>query len=532
MVASLAVSCGTKDTTPPPQPQKPLVWGGPDVETLNPILSESSYETDIMNAVFSTLIVVNEKLEYQPDLLEAMPTVSEDGKTFTFKLREGVKFHDGVELTTADVYYTWQLKMDENIAVPSRSAAEKIESWDIVDDYNFSFTLKEYVAEYLESWAYSEFKIVPKHIVEVEYAASGNTLSKGGDFARAPIGSGPYKIVEWKPTEYITMERFDDYFKGTPKIEKIVFKFIPTDDVKLAQFTAGEIDIVEVPAPQYKEILALKAQGMPIEVENFPAFIYVHADFNLRNPIFQDVAVRQALAHAWPQDEFIETVLDGVGQPATGFLPTISWAYNPDVKIYDYDLDKAAELLESAGWVLGADGVRTKDGMKLEFTMNASAGNKVREAWQQIAQQEWEKIGVKAEIQNYEPSTLFGDILDGLKFDMIIFGWASGFDPAPRTLWHSDQIPDPTNPEKTGQNYPGYVNARIDELIDLAEAEMDREKRKEYFFEIQEILAEEVPSIYIYFFAKLYAYPSNLKNFKSNPTQANNTWNIWEWELQ
>jgi peptide/nickel transport system substrate-binding protein len=535
MVVSLTVSCGQKAPTTPveqPKPQKPLVWGGPDIETLNPILSESSYETDIMNAVFSTLIKVNEKLEYVPDLLEELPKVSPDGLTYTFKLRKGVKFHDGVELTTKDVKYTYDLKMDSNIAVPSRTLMEKIDTWNIVDDYNFSFTLKEYVAEYLEGWAYSEAIIVPKHIVEAEYKASGNSLTKGGDFSRKPIGSGPYKLVDWKPTEYIMLERFDDYFKGKPQIEKVVFKFIPTDDVKLAQFTAGDIDIMEVPAPQYREVLSLKDKGMPINVSNYPAFIYVHADFNLRNPVFQDKEVRQALAYAWPQDDFIETVLDGVGQPASGFLPTISWAYNPNVKKYNYDLKKAEELLESAGWKLGADGIRAKDGLKLQFTMNTSAGNKVRESWQQIVQQEWAKIGVKADIQNYEPATLFGDILDGIKFDMIIFGWVSGFDPSPRTLWHSEQIPDPTNPEATGQNYPGFVNGRVDELIDLGEKEMNREKRKEYYFEIQEILAEEVPSIYIYFFAKVYAYPSNLKNFKENPTQANNTWNIWEWELQ
>lgn len=533
LAATLAASCGQKQESPAdePGPREPLVWGSPDIETLNPVLSESTYEATILNAVFSTLIKVNDDLEYVPDLLEELPTVSEDGLTYTFKLRKGVKFHDGVELTAKDVKFTYDMKMAPNNAVPLRSTMERIESWNIIDDYNFSFTLKEYVAEYLEGWAYADAAIIPRHIVEAEFLDSGNTLTKGGDFSRQPIGSGPYKIVEWKPTEYILLERFDDYFKGAPNIERIVFKFVSTDDAKLAQFTTGELDIMEVPPQYYGEILSQKEQGMPIDIVMYPAFTYIHADFNLRNPIFQEKEVRQALAYAWPQEQFIETVLDGVGEPATGFLPPISWAYNPNVKKYQFDLEKAEQLLEDAGWKMGPDGIRTKNGMKLEFTMNTSAGNRVREDWQQIVQQEWAKIGVKAHIQNYEPNTLFGDILEGLKFDMIIFGWQSGFDPSPRSIWHSASIPDPTNPEFSAQNYPGYANERVDELIELSEREMDREKRKEYFFEIQEILAEEVPSLYIYFYTEIFAYPTNLKNFKPNPTQAQNTWNIWEWEL-
>lgn len=532
LVATLAASCGQKQPSPSePEPREPLVWGSPDIETLNPVLSESAYEATILNAIFCTLIRVNDKMEYVPDLLEELPTVSEDGLTYTFKLRKGVKFHDGVELTAEDVKFTYDMKMDPNNPVPSRTTMEQIASWNIIDDYTFSFTLKEPVAEYLEGWAYADAAIIPKHIVEAEYKAGGNTLTKGGEFSRLPIGSGPYKVVEWKPTEYIMLERFDDYFKGRPNIERIVFKFIPNDDAALAQFTTGEIDIMEVPTQFYKEVLSLKEQGMPVEVVKYPSFTYIHADFNLRNPVFRDKEVRQALAYAWPQDQFIEAVLDGVGEPATGFLPPISWAYNAAVKKYEYDPEKAEQLLESVGWKMGPDGIRAKNGMKLEFTMSTSAGNRIREDWQQVVQQEWAKIGVKADIQNYEPNTLFGDILEGLKFDMIIFGWQSGFDPAPRSLWHSASIPDPTNPEHAGQNYPGYVNERVDELIELAEKELDREKRKEYYFEIQEILAEEVPSLYIYYYSEIYAYPSNLKNFKPNPTQARNSWNIWEWEL-
>ena len=528
MVASITASCGPKG---PAQSQKPLVWGMlNDIETLNPTLSENSNETDIMNGIFSTLLKVNEELEFVPHLLVELPEVSEDGLEYTFKLHEGVKFHDGEELTSADVKFTYEMKMAEKNVVPSRLMWEKIGKFEIIDNYNFKITLKELDVTWLEGWAYSEGMIIPKHIVEKEYNDGGQELTKGGEFGRKPIGSGPYKFVEWKTNEYIMLEAFDDYFLGKPKIQKIVFKVVPDTNSMFAQFETGEIDIYDRAQPnQYKDLLAKKDAGMPIVVHNYPSFTYMHADFNLRNPIFKDKAVRQALNYAFPKAQFVETVLDGVGTIAHSDTPPMSWAFNPDVRQYDYNPEKAKQLLEDAGWKLNADGVREKGGLKLDFTMNTNAGNKIREDFQEIAKQEWEAIGAKVDIQNYDGGTLFGDILENLKFDVIIFAWVAGFDPNSETLWHSKQQPDKFG---TGQNYVGLENARLDELLEAGLKELDREKRIEIYHEVQEILSEEVPYMFIYFYNSITAVPTSLKNFKPNPTQANSTWNIHEWELE
>lgn len=527
MVAGITASCGTKEQV---QPEKPLVWGMlTDIETLNPILSEAANETDIMNGIFSTLIKVTDKLELEPDLLAELPEISEDGLKYTFRLREGVKFHDGAELTAEDVKFTYEMKLAEGNAVPSRLMWEKIEKFEIIDRYNFTITLKELDVTWLEGWAYAEGMIIPKHIVEPEFIAGGNSLTKGGDFSRNPVGSGPYKFVEWKANEFVMLEAFDGYFRGKPAIEKIVFKIVPDTNTLLAQFTNGEIDIYDrAQANQYKELVALKEGGAPIEVHNFSSFIYLHASFNLRLPVFQDKAVRQALNYAFPKEQFVETVLDGVGTVAHSNIPAMSWAFNPNVKQYGYNPEKAVQLLEDAGWVLGADGVRVKDGVRLSFTMSTNSGNKIRESFQEIAKQEWEAIGAEVKIQNYEAATLFGDILENIKFDMIIFAWVSGFDPDSKTLFHSKQQPDKYG---SGQNYVGYENPRVDELLEAGLKEVDMEKRKEIYWEIQEILSEEVPYIFVYYFNSVTAVPANLKNFKPNPTQANATWNIYEWAL-
>jgi peptide/nickel transport system substrate-binding protein len=525
MVAGITASCA-----PTAAPQtKPLVWGMlSDIETLNPILSEASNETDILNGIFSTLIKVNENLEFVPHLLTELPQQSDDGLEYSFTLREGVLFHDGVELTSADVKFMYEMKMAENNAVPSRAMWEKIADFTIADDYNFTITLNEVDVTWLEGWAYAGAMIVPKHIVEEEFAAGGNELTKGGDFSRNPVGSGPYKFVEWKTNEFIVLEAYDDFFLGKPEIERVVFKIVPDTNTMYAQFQTGDIDIYDRAMPSlYKEFLQLKDDGMDIEVHNFPSFIYMHASFNLRLPVFQDKAVRQALNYAFPKQDYIETVLDGVGTIAHSDTPPMSWAYNPNVKQYDYNPEKAALLLDEAGWIPGDDGVREKDGVRLEFTMSTNTGRKEREDFQDIAKQEWEAIGAKVDIQNFEGAAM-GDILNNLDFDIIIFAWQAGFDPNTETLWHSRQQPDKYG---TGQNYVGLENQRLDELLEAGVQETVQDRRIEIYHNVQEILAEEVPSIFVYFFNTVIAVPGNLENFKPNSTQANSTWNMYEWVL-
>ncbi len=501
-----------------------------DVETLNPILSAGAVESDIMNGIFSTLLKVNEHLGFEPDLLKKMPQISSEGLIYSFTLREGVKFHDGVEVTAKDVKFLYEMMMDENNIVANREMWENIEEFKILDDYNFEITLKERDVTWMENWAYAHTMIVPKHILEEEFLAGDGQLTKGGEFSREPVGSGPYEIVEWKPTEYIMLQRNEDYYRGTPEINTILFKVIPDSNTMFAQFVTGDIDLYNRAQPNhYSDLIEMQGEGSEIVVHKYSEFVYTHADFNLRLPVFQDKAVRQALNYAFPKEDFIDTVLDGIGSPAYSYIPPMSWAYNPGIKTYEYNPDKAVQLLEEAGWHLGEDGVRVKEDLRLEFTINTTSGDRTREQFQEIAKQAWEDIGAQVHIENYEPGTLFGDILMNLKFDMILFAWSSGFDPDGEALWHSKQRPDVYG---TGQNFVGYVNEHLDNLLTEGKKEAEQEKRKEIYHEVQEILAEDVPSLFIYFNEDIVAVPGNLQNFRPNPTQAGNTWNIYEWKLK
>lgn len=526
-VAVITASCGQKSM---PQATEPLVWGmHTDIGTLNPIFTESANEANILNGIFSTLLKVNDELELESCLLEELPVVSQDGLTYLFKLREGVKFHDGVELTAADVKFTYEMKIAEKNAIPSRLRWEKIADFKIIDAYTFSISLKEPDVAWLEGWAYAESMIVPKHILEVEFAQGGNELSKGSPFSRNPIGSGPYKFVEWKANDFVMLEAFADYFRGKPQIERIVFKVVPDLNTMFAQFSNGEIDVFDRAAPDhYQQLLDLREGGMPIEVHNSPSFMSMNAIFNMRLPVFQDRAVRQALNYAFPKEQFIDVVLNGVGTVAHADTPPMSWAYNPNLKQYDHNPEKAVQLLEEAGWKRGEDGVRLKDGVRLSFTINTNTGNPTREAFQEIAKQEWEAIGAEVFIQNYEAATLFGEILTNIDFEMIVLGWVAGIDPNAETIWHSRQRPEIFD---AGQNYAGFVNPEIDQLIKAGLQETNQAARIIIYHEIQQILSEEVPYLFICFFNSITAVPANLENFRPNPTLAGNTWNMSEWKL-
>ncbi len=526
-IVVLTVSCVPRGAR---QPKDVLVWALPiDVETLNPVLSESSYEGDVLNGVFSTLVKVTDELTLVPDLLVELPEISSDGLTYTFKLREGVTFHDGVELTSEDVKFTFEMKLAEGNNVPFRVIYKNIETFTIKGPYDFQVKLKELDVTWLQYLAYAYAGIVPKHIVEPEFVAEGNSLSKGGNFSRNPIGSGPYKLAEWQPTESIKLEAYDGYFLGKPKIRQIVFKIIPDPNTRFVQFSNGEIDVLDrVPDNQYLELLAIKEQGKPIQVYKYPGFSFMHASFNMRLPVFQYMAVRQALNYAFPKDRYIENVLNNVGTAAHANTHPMSWAYNPDARQYEYNPAKAEDLLEQAGWERGPDGVRAKDGVRLEFSMTTISGFKAREDFQEIAKQEWEAIGAAVSIKNLEGPS-FGSAIENIDFDIIIFAWTGGFDPDSKALWHSSQIPDETG---EGQNIVGYKNERVDELLVAGVREVDMAKRKEMYMEVQQILSEEVPCIFIYFQNIVTAVPASLQNFKPNPTQANNTWNMYEWKIQ
>ncbi len=512
-------------------PEGTVTIVGSNIETLNPILSESSYETTVLNGIFSQLVRLTDQGALIPDLATEVPSlanggISADGLVYTFHLNPAAKWHDGQPVTAEDVKFTWEMIMNENTAVPSRNGYDEIDRIETPDRHTVVMYKTKATADWLLNWAQTSGCIIPKHLWKdvdpVEF-------TKGHPLSRQPIGSGPFKLAEWQPASYLILEANQEYFGDGPYLEKVIYKEVENNLTQLTMLKTGEADIaLNMEGQQLEQVKAIDR----LDVALNPASIYVHMTFNLDNPIFQDKRTRQALSYALPREQIVDKILNGVGLPAATSTAPVLWAYDQSIKPYPYDMEKAAQLLAEAGWKdVDGDGVlENQDGLKFEFSIATNAGRQVRERIAQIAQQFWGQLGVKVELDFEESTTLYGDTLDNRKFDMIMFGWITPATPDEFTLYHSSQIPTPEN-GMVGQNYAGYVNEKVDSLLEAGQYLLNDEDRLPLYQMIQQIVYDELPMLYVYFFVNIDVAPKNLLNWKPAPFTNARSWNMYEWKL-
>ncbi|HEY3313703.1 MAG TPA: peptide ABC transporter substrate-binding protein [Bacillota bacterium] len=488
---------------------------------INPLTSEMVASAEVETLIYEPLVQITDKLEWIPALAKEVPTtanggVSTDGKTITYKLRNDVKWSDGKPFTSKDVKFTWQAIMDPKTNVVSRSGYELIGSIDTPDDYTAVLHMKDVYADFL-----SMFNIVvPEHV----YA--GKDLNNDPGW-KTPVGTGPYTLTKTEEGSYLEFTANKNYYRGKPKVQTIIYKIVPDTNVMFTQLQTGEVDgFLSFNWNQLQQIQGLKNQQAFVT----PGFLWEHIDLNendmkdLTKPsIFADVKVRQAIMYAFDRKAVVDTVMYGRVQIANADQVPISPYYNDNVTKYTRDVAKAKALLAEAGWKAGSDGILVKNGKKFEFTLGTTAGNASREKIEQIFQQNLAEVGIKVNIKNAEAAAFF-EATQKRQFEAALYAWQSGVDPDDLTLWHSKQIGE-------GQNYVGYKNAELDQLLDQGQKTMDVAQRKQIYRRVQEILATELPTIFIYYRATLDAVNTGLKNFKPNPTLRTNFWNAWEWEF-
>ena len=517
-----------------------------DADTLNPVFSENPIEIMVEQCIFSSLYRTDQDGDFVPDLLAKMPTIK--GSIYEYQLRSGVKFSDGHELTAEDVKFTWQVMTNPKIGAVRRPGWSDVKSVEIpllsykgkdgkiyktYDKYHFNVILSRIYAPYDLLWANAP--ILPKHILEKEMAAGGGLLDKNGRFSRYPVGSGPFVVKEWRPDDRIVLARNPYYFRvDQPYLDGIMFRVLPDEaGAALAKLRAGEIDICgNLRFDLFYE--AVKAPGLT--VHRTPSHTYNHIEINLwdakdpakPHPILGDKRVRQALDYAFPREAIVGEVLENVGYPAYSNLSPSSWGYGKDLAKPRFNMEKAKELLDAAGWTDGnGDGLREKDGVGLRLVIQSNAGNKVRESIEKICQEHWRRIGVELVIENLDFATLIATQAER-RFDLMLLAWIAAEDPDSKSIWHSGQIPTKAN-GYVGQNYVGYRNPEMDELIEDGLATNDRQARRKIYHRVQEILADEVPYIFVNFYAKVSVTREGIENFRPNPGSATDLWNVYEW---
>ena len=450
--------------------------------TLIPILASDSASHEVAGHVYNGLLRYDKNLKLEGVLAETWE-VSSDGLTITFHLRKGVKWHDGRPFTSHDVLYTYRVIIDPKTPTAYADAFKQVKSADAPDQYTFRVTYGKPFAPALESWG---MEILPAHLLE------GNDITKS-ELARKPVGTGPYRFKEWVAGQQVVLESNHDYFEGRPYIDRYVYRIIPDPSTMYMELKSGGLDTMGLSPVQYQRQTNTPQFLSRFNKYRYLAFAYTYLGYNLRHPLFRDKRVRQAITSAINKDEIVQGVLLGMGQVAHGPYKPGTWASNPNIKAFGYDVVRAQKLLEDAGWrEKGKDGILVKDGKRFSFTILTNQGNAERLKTALIIQQRLRGVGIEVKIRVVEWASFLKNFIDKGDFEAIILGWTIGQDPDLFDVWHSSK----TGPKEL--NFIGFKNVEVDRLLEEGRGTFDMKKRQLAYWRIQEILAEEQPYTFLY----------------------------------
>lgn len=479
-----------------------LTYGSGDYTAINPALFEHG---EINLLLFAGLTAHNEKNEVIPGLAESYEWDG-DSNTYSFKLREGLTFHDGEPLTASDVKFTLDVILDEDNASEIYSNYEDITNINVVDDLNIEITLDEPNAAFLE---YMTIGILPEH------KFAGTDIAED-DFNTNPIGAGPFKLSEWDMGQSIVMDKFDDYYAGAPKLENVVFKIVEDDDQRALQLKSGDLDFAQITPKsscEFKGDEDFKINVM--KTADYRAIMY-----NFGNDFWKDnKELIRAFSYAIDREAIIDSVLHGYGQVAYSPLQEGDY-YNKEINRYTYNPDMAKKLIEGEGWKMGDNGFYEKDGKELGFVINNGQGDQVRIDMSNIAAQNLQDIGVNATVEVQAE-------VDWENQDSYLIGWGSPFDPDDHTykIFGTDQ----------GANYSGYSNKKVDELLTEGRQHVDSDERLPYYQDFQEELAKDPAYTFIAYIDAIYAGKSNITGIAEDTVLGHHGvgifWNIHEWSL-
>jgi peptide/nickel transport system substrate-binding protein len=469
----------------------------PDADTLVMIIENSPTNLDprigldaqserIDELLFDNLCTRDEHLNVQPELAQSWDTP--DPLTYVFHLRRGVTFHNGRPLTSRDVKWTFDSLLQGKIRSTKAAAYHPVDHIDAPDDYTVVFHLREPFATLLWNVSDGAIGIVP--------------YGSGEEISRHPIGSGPFRFVSAEPDKEVIIERDDAYWGEKAHLRRVRFAVIPDATTRALELRKGSADIA-VTSLTADMVLALERESN-LKVLHAPGTVLQYLAFNTRDPILKDMRVRQALAYAIDRAPMIHYLLRDFARPAYSLLPPESWAYNGSVPHYDYNPDRARQLLEQAGYP-------TVNGVRFRLTLKTSTDENPRLV-AAVLQQQLRDVGIALDIRTFEFATFFSDITRGA-YQVHSLRWVGGNEDPDifEYVFHSAKF----SPHGANRTY--YANPRVDALIDQARSERDQNARRQIYAEIQQILAEDLPYINLWYFENVMVHTKRVGNLTLNP---------------
>ena len=440
------------------------------------------------------------------------------GMAVTIKLKPGLKWGDGVPVTTKDLEFTWKVGRDPASGWSNPNPWDRATSLDIVDDTTAVLHLPGVMVSY-NQWD----TLLPEHIEAPILAKAANVgdYIKQSAFNRAPttpgLWDGPYRMTQYESGNQVVFEPNENWSGTKPGFKHIVLRLIDKTPALLANLESGDIDMVngEGVGLTIDQAIALQKK----EPDKFtyifrPALTYEHIDLQIGNPILTDVRVRRALLYGIDRKTVTSRLFEGKQPVADTWVNPLNPMYSPDVATYPYDPAKAKALLAEAGWKPGSDGIcRNAKGERLSLELTTTAGNQLRELVEQVLQNQWKAACVEITIKNEPPRTMFGETVKKRAYTgLIMYGWTSAVTETPKRTLHSSQIPTAAN-NWAGANYIAFNNKRMDTLIDQAETELDSAKGKVLWAEMQKIYADELPVLPLFFRAEPHVIPKWLAGY-------------------
>lgn len=482
---------------------KTLVYGSGDYTAINPALYEHG---EINSLIFLGLTTHDEKNQVAPGAAKQWD-FDQKTNTYTFQLREGLKFHDGEPLTSEDVKFTLEAIMNPDNGSENASNFEDVTKVEAVDDTTVKITLKAPNVAMLD---YLTIGILPKHLLEGKDLATDS-------FNQNPVGAGPYKLTAWDPGQSITLEKNEEFYLGSPKIDTVIFKIVEDTDSRALQLKSGDLDFAQITPKAMEEFQS----SSDFKVYAMKTSDYRGIMYNFNAELFKNNReLPAALSYAVDREAIIKSVLLGHGEAA--YSPLQMGEYkNETIEKYTYDPEKTIALLEKSGWKKGKDGIYVKNGQKLEFTINCSQGDQVRIDMANICAQNLKAVGASVKVA--VPAEV-----DWAGQDAYLIGWGSPFDP-------DDHTYKVFGTEK-GANYSGYSNKKVDLILQQAREKESKEERLPLYQQFQEELAEDPAYTFIAYIDAIYAGKANITGITEDTLLGHHGvgifWNIYEWDIE